>query len=206
MEGSAVRVESTPTRRRTLWPPLRRRRQVAITLPLRTIGDLFAPPEADPFSDSYERYADKPGVDAIAAVLHAERPISDVRVTVELGDDEPDEAKTRQALEAIRRYCRIRIADLDYDLRLIRKHGVWALVVGAAAVLVLNAVANPLESSDDGLLQLIAEGLQIAAWVTLWFPINLLVYDRWYARRDQAVYRDMLKLHLSVVHSRDAVG
>jgi hypothetical protein len=206
MEGSAVRVDSTPSRRRTLWPPLRRRRQVEITLPLRTIDHLFAPPEADPFSDAYERYADKPGVDAIAAVLHAERPISDVRVTVELGDDEPDEAKTRQAPEAIRRYCRVRIADLERELHLIRRYGVWALAIGAAAVLVLNGLANPLDSSDNDLLQLIAQGLQIAAWVTLWFPINLLVYDRWYARRDQAVYRDMLKLQLSVVPRRDAAG
>jgi hypothetical protein len=204
MEGSAVRVESTPSRRRTLWPPLLRRRQVAITLPLRTIEHLFAPLEADPFSDAYERYANKPGVDAIAAVLHAERPVADVRVTVELGEDEADEAKTRQAPEAIRRYCRVRIADLDQELHLIRRYGVWALVIGAAAVLVLNAIANPLDSSEDDVLQLIAQGLQIAAWVTLWFPINLLVYDRWYARRDQAVYRDMLRLELSIVPERPA--
>jgi len=34
--------------------------------------------------------------------------------------------------------------------------------------------------------------------VTLWFPINRLVYDR-YARRDQAVYRDLLEMQVQVV-------
>jgi hypothetical protein len=199
MEDTAVRVERTPTRRRALWPPLRRLQDVAITLPLRSIEDLFAAPSVDPFSPDYERYPDKAGVDAIAGVLHAERPLAGVGVTIELAEHDGDELPARQAPEAVKRYCRVKIGDLDQDLRLIRRYGSWALAIGALAVLVLNAIANPLDSTEDDFLQLISQGLQIAAWVTLWFPINLLVYDRWYARRDQAVYRDMLEMQVQVV-------
>ena len=35
----------------------------------------------------------------------------------------------------------------------------------------------------------ISDGLQVVSWVTLWFPVNLLVYDRWYYRREHKVYR-----------------
>jgi len=34
--------------------------------------------------------------------------------------------------------------------------------------------------------------------VTLWFPINLLVYDRWYARRDQKIYEAMLGMEIAL--------
>jgi hypothetical protein len=199
MEETAVRVERTPTGRRVLWPPLRRRHDVAVTLPLRSVEDLFAAPSVDPFSPDYETYPDKPGVDAIAGVLHAERPVAGVGVTIELSAHDVDDMPARQAPEAIKRYCRVKIGDLDQDLHLIHRYGLWALAIGALAVLVLNAIANPLDSTDDDFLQLISQGLQIAAWVTLWFPINLLVYDRWFARRDQAVYRDMLQMQVQVV-------
>jgi hypothetical protein len=34
--------------------------------------------------------------------------------------------------------------------------------------------------------------------VTLWFPINVLVYDQWYSRRDRGVYRHILEMEITV--------
>ncbi len=65
-------------------------------------------------------------------------------------------------------------------------------------MLVLNGIARPLESSSNEILELLSTGLSIAAWVTLWFPINLLVYDRWYARRDQKIYEAMLGMEIAL--------
>jgi hypothetical protein len=76
-------------------------------------------------------------------------------------------------------------------------------VLGFLVVLVLNAIARPLDSSDDNTLQSISLGLQAASWVVLWLPVNLLVYDRWYARRDQAIYREILEMDVSVVPGRN---
>jgi hypothetical protein len=198
MEGAGVRVDSTPTRRRAWWPPLRRKRDIAITIRLRSVEHLFTAPDANPFDPDYERYPDKPGVDAIAGVLHVERPVASVTTRIEVL--ESDEASLeRRASEAVQRYCRVHIADLDLDLRQIRRYGTWTLVLGFVAVLVLNAMAKPLDSSNNDFLELLSQGLQIAAWVTLWFPINLLVYDRWYARRDQVIYRTMSEMRLEVV-------
>jgi len=202
MEASGVRVECTPGRGRTLWPPLRRRNDVAITLPLRTADDLFKDPDVDPFSPGYERYGDRPGIDVISGVLRIERPVSSVHTTVELAAGF-DEAPGAQAGDAVRRYCHVKIADLEQELREIRRYGAWALVLGFLAVLVLNAIARTLDSSDDNTLQSISQGVQVASWVVLWFPVNLLVYDRWYARRDQAIYEEMLKMDVSVVPGRD---
>jgi hypothetical protein len=194
-----VRIERNETGRRSLWPPFRRRRYLELTLPLRRIDHLFAAPDLDPFSPDYETYGEKPGIETIADVLHAEQGVRQVDTTLELPPDAIDGALERQVSEAIARYCRVKIAELDLELLRIKRYGIRALLIGLVAILVLNALTRPLESSDNPILELIAEGLQIASWVTLWFPINVLVYDQWYSRRDQRVYTQMLVMGVSVV-------
>jgi hypothetical protein len=73
------------------------------------------------------------------------------------------------------------------------------LAWGFLAVLVLNGLANQLDESSDDVLQALSAGLQVAAWVTLWVPVNLLVYDRWYLRRDRDAADRMLGMEVRVV-------
>jgi len=193
-----VRIERNETGRRSLWPPFRRRRDLELTLPLRSVEHLFAAPELDPFSPQYELYGEKPGIETIAGVLHAEQGVRQVETVLELPPDTIDAELERRLTEAIARYCRVKIAELDLELLRIRRYGVRALLIGLVAVLALNALSRPLDSSDDPILELISQGLQIAAWVTLWFPINVLVYDQWYSRRDQRVYTQMLLMGVTV--------
>lgn len=193
-----MRIERNETGRRSLWPPFRRRSDLELTLPLRSIEHLFAAPDLDPFSPDYETYGEKPGIETIADVLHAEQGVRQVDTTLELPPDAIDGALERQVTEAITRYCRVKIAELDLELLRIKRYGIRALLIGLVAILVLNALTRPLESSDNPILELIAEGLQIASWVTLWFPINVLVYDQWYSRRDQRIYTQMLLMGVSV--------
>jgi hypothetical protein len=193
-----VRIERNETGRRSPWPPFRRRRDLELTLPLRTIDDLFTAPDLDPFSHDYETYGEKPGIEAIAGVLHAEQGVRQVETTVELPPGAIDSELERRVTEAIDRYCRVKIAELDLELLRIKRYGVRALLIGLVAVLALNALSRPLDRSDNPVLELVSQGLQIAAWVTLWFPINVLVYDRWYSRRDQRVYTQMLLMDVSV--------
>ena len=55
MKSGGVRVERKKTRRRALWPPLRRRHDVAITLPLRRMEDLFGAPDLSPLDPDFDR-------------------------------------------------------------------------------------------------------------------------------------------------------
>ncbi len=82
------------------------------------------------------------------------------------------------------------------------RHGIRALLFGLVAVLVLSGLARPLERSDDSLLQVVAEGLQVTSWVILWVPIGLLVYDRWYYSRDRKIYRRMKEMDVRIVPRR----
>ena len=139
------------------------------------------------------------GSDVIAATLKDESLKSRFRAVVELPADAVEPGSGQRATEAVRRYCRVKLAGIKHDIHEVTRHGIRTLLVGLGAVLVLNAVARPLERSDDTILQLFAEGLQVTSWVILWVPISLLVYDRWYYSRDRKVYERIQELEIEVV-------
>jgi hypothetical protein len=180
-------------------PFFRRRRDVEITLPLPALGNLFVAPDLDPFSPDYETYGDQSGMDVIVGRLKGESLRSRFRAVLELPSHEVEPGVEQRAQDAVRRYCRVKLAGLDRDLREVKRHGLRALLVGLALVLVLNGLARPLERSADTLLELLAEGLQITSWVILWVPISLLVYDRWYYSRDRKIYERMRDMDIEVV-------
>jgi hypothetical protein len=177
----------------------RRRRDVEITLHLPALDNLFVAPDPNPFSPEYETYGSQSGMDVIAFRLRSERLKSRIRAIIELPADAVERGVEQQAADAVGRYCRVKVVELEQALHDVTRHGVRVLLVGLLAVLVLNGVARPLEESDVSLLDLVAEGLQVTAWVILWVPIGLLVYDRWYYGRDRKIYQRMQELEISVV-------
>ena len=177
----------------------RRRRDVEIILPLPALANLFVAPELDPFSPEYVTYGDQSGVDVIASRLKGESLRSRFRAVIELPADEAEPRSEQRAAEALERYCRVKLTEIERDLREVTRHGIRALLLGLVAVLVLNGLARPLERSEEPLLDVLAEGLQVTAWVILWLPIGLLVYDRWYYNRDRKIYERMQEMEISVI-------
>jgi hypothetical protein len=101
------------------------------------------------------------------------------------------------------RECRRRLAVLGGDLDAVRRLGIRALLWGLVAVIVLNGLAGALGDPEPGSVEdAVSSGLQVASWVALWFPINLLVYDRWYYRRDKRAYEAVRDAPLTVVARR----
>ena len=144
-----MRIERNETGLRSPWPPFRRRRDLELTLPLRSVEHLFAAPELDPFSSDYEVYGEKPGIETIAGVLHAEQGVRRVETILELSPDMIDAGLERRVGEAIARYCRVKIAELDLELLRIRRYGIRALAIG------LVGLARPAEPSGFGALNCI---------------------------------------------------
>jgi hypothetical protein len=175
---------------------------VEITLQLPALANLFVAPDLDPLSPEYEAYGDQSGMDVIVSRLRSERLGGRIRSTVELPAGAIEPGLEERARDAVGRYCRVKLAGLERSVREVTRHGVRALVVGLLAVLVLNGIARPLDRTDDTVLELVAEGLQITSWVILWVPISLLVYDRWYYGRDRKIYRRLEEMEMRVVPRR----
>jgi hypothetical protein len=185
----------------------RQRGNLEITLRLPSLENLFVAPSLSPFSPEYETYGDLSGVDAVAARLRGEKPGSRVVVTLELPAEVVEPSLEQRTADALARYCHVKLRALDQDIREVTRHGTRALLLGLVAVLFLNGIASSLETSGDSLLEAIAEGLRVTAWVILWVPIGLLVYDRWYYSRDRKIYRRMEEAQIRIApRSRDSLA
>ncbi|HEX2503837.1 MAG TPA: hypothetical protein VHK00_07835 [Miltoncostaeaceae bacterium] len=159
------------------------------------IEDLFRPPDLDPFRPEHAGYDERSGVDQMLAALRLARPKATATVTIELQDEDlPPDAQER-ARGAIDRYCRRKIDLIDDEIEDARRFGVRALIWGFIAVVILNGIASGIDDGWDP----IAQGLSVASWVILWVPVNLLVYDLFYYRRDRRAYRALIDAPLAVV-------
>jgi len=165
------------------------------------IEDLFQAPELDPFRAEHAGYDERPGVEQMLSRLYLAKPKATATVTIELpeGQDLPPDADAR-AREAMVRYCRRKIALVDDEIESSRRFGYRSLAWGFLAVVVLNGLAEAIDDDWDP----IASGLSVASWVILWVPVNLLIYDLYYYRRDRRAYRALLDAPLTVTGVRSA--
>lgn len=178
--------------RRRLWH--RRPGHLDLRVRLLRIEDLFATPELDPFLEAHAGYDERPGVEQMLGALRMARPRATATATIELPAHEETPGLEEAAKNAMGRYCRRKLALLDEELDGVYRFGVRALLWGLLAVAVLNGLASTIQ--DD--LDPIASGLGVAAWVILWVPVNLLVYDRWYYKRDERAYRALLEAPITI--------
>ena len=51
---------------------------------------------------------------------------------------------------------------------------------------------------DSLLLQVISEGLSVAGWVALWFPLELLSFTVWQHRLDKRIYTMLASMELEI--------
>jgi hypothetical protein len=159
------------------------------------IEDLFRPPDLDPFRPEHAGYDERSGVEQLLGALRLAKRRASATVTIELPDEAADPDLGERARAAMDRYCRRKIALLDDEVEDTWRFGLRSLIWGFLAVVVLNAIANSFDDDSDP----IAQGLSVAAWVILWVPVHLLVYDLYYYRRDRRAYRALVDAPLTVV-------
>lgn len=178
--------------RRRFWH--RRPKHLDLRVRLLRVEDLFATPDVDPFLEVHAGYDERPGVEQMLSALRLARKNATATATIEL----PAAAETTGLEETTRRamgrYCRRKLALIDEELDGVYRFGVRALLWGLLAVAVLNGLASTIEDEADP----IAAGLGVASWVILWVPVNLLVYDRWYYKRDERAYRALLEAPIAI--------
>ena len=181
-----------------LWR--RRAREVNLHVRLLRIEHLFEDPHLDPFAPELEGYDARPGLESMVSAVQRAKRKAAVSVTVELPPDAVTPGLEERARAALGRECRRRIARLDDDVDGSRRLGIRSLLWGFLAVIVINGLVGALGDPEPGTIEdALSTALQTAAWVVLWFPISLLIYDRWFYRRDEHAYRKLKDLPLRVV-------
>lgn len=164
-------------------------------LELRSLRELFDAPGFDPMTGNAEELS---GIDRLANQL---RPLPRVpvltRIQIPASERAPDlEERCRGALRAV---LDRRIARNRNDARSLRREGyatLWRGLLFLALCLLGSRLMEAIHFAPGFVERFIDEGLVIAGWVALWYPLDVLLYQRWPLARERRLYENLREMRL----------
>lgn len=169
-----------------------------VTLRLGDMRHLFEKPELSPLEEDYQEYSYTSGIEFIAGELYAHPSRTSVTLTILLPADKTEMGLEIKAEDAVRRYCTGKLKDIDHDIRASRWRGVRTLLAAFVAWFVFIGVSRFVRDENSLLLQIIGEGLAVAGWVALWFPLDVLMFTVWQHRLEKRIYTTLLDMEVII--------
>lgn len=169
-----------------------------LTLQLADVQELFAPPESDPF-DEQVRFDS--GIDRLIDDLKPTALVRKVRTTIMLPVDQIEAGLEERIHGALERYCQHKIRQNQRELSSLRWKGIKALQNGLiflAACLLLSTAAENAEFLPEFLRRFLGEGLLIVGWVSLWHPVEVLLYEWWPPSRENQLYNSLRQMDIII--------
>ncbi len=106
---------------------------------------------------------------------------------------------------AIGRYCGVKIAQSEREMQEIRKQGVrdlrWAMLISVTMLLGAFLITT-LTFLPEVLIYLLSTGAGIIAWVTLWPPLDSILYE-WSPYRQTKRRYQLLKSAQVMIKNRE---
>ena len=165
-----------------------------LTLQLADVHELFTPPEADPF-DEQVRFDS--GLDRLIDDLKPTALVRQTRTTLVLPAAQIEVGLEDKVQAAVERYCQHKIKQNRRELSSLRWKGLKALQNGLiflAACLLLSTAAENAEFLPEFLRRFLSEGLLIVGWVSLWHPVEVLLYEWWPPSRENQLYNRLQQM------------
>jgi hypothetical protein len=168
-----------------------------VRLDLADPRELFHPAELDPIGG--RPYAE-PGLERILNRIRP-RPDRPVRTTLRLpaAARTPDlEARMRSGLQG---YCDHRIEQISNDIASLRQEGLatlWRGLLFLALCMLGSQVLGEPKFLPGILARFLDEGLIIAGWVALWYPLDALLYQHWPLKRERRLYQSLRDMELKL--------
>jgi hypothetical protein len=168
-----------------------------IRLDLADPRELFHPAELDPIGG--QPYAES-GLERILNRIrpHPDRPL---RATLRL----PAAARTPdlepRMCSGLQQYCDHRIAQITNDIASLRQEGLatlWRGLLFLALCMLGSQVLGEPKFLPGILARFLDEGLIIAGWVALWYPLDALLYQHWPLKRERRLYQSLRDMELKL--------
>jgi len=144
---------------------------------------LFDAPAINPFSENELEILGMSGLAYITRQLQAHRrALKSARLLVRLPPDQVAPGLDRRLADAVRRYCRAKIADNAVEIHLIRSRsslGLGSLMVIVAAIIVVTyfLFTGPLAAVPQVVQVATVATISLFAWVSLWDPLEALIFN-----------------------------
>ena len=175
-----------------------------IHIHLDDICHLFIAPDFDPYAKSPIYIS---GLEAATNQIKMSPRRSEHKLILHLPPEKfaPDILeKTRQA---ILNYCEFKLQETRREVLLLRWEGFEALQMGLsfmAGCLFLSLYLRGMKNSPEFLRTFISEGLSIVGWVSMWKPIDILLYQWWPHWQSQYIY-EKLKLAELIIQPTETI-
>lgn len=163
-----------------------------ISVDLNAIDELFQEPDFDPFNPQSRCES------GMADLYNQTQNLSSkeaLQITISMPGDVVEQDKKNEVQNAIQRYCRVKIAQSEREAQEIRKQGVrdlrWAMIISVALLLGAFLITQ-LTFLPEILIYLLSTGAGIIAWVTLWPPLDSILYE-WSPYRQTKIRYQLLK-------------
>jgi len=168
-----------------------------IHLDLADPRELFHPAELDPIGG--QPYAE-PGLERTLNRIRP-RPDRPIRMTLRLpaAARRPDlEARMRSGLQ---QYCDHRIVQITNDIASLRQEGLatlWRGLLFLALCMLGSQMLGEPKFLPGIFARFLDEGLIIAGWVALWYPLDALLYQHWPLKRERRLYAALRETDLKL--------
>ncbi len=123
-------------------------------------------------------------------------------LAVRIRCDDPAANDDVRAAAVLQRFFQAEIDRLGRQLTGLLREGRRTLLLGFVVVVVLLILAETINALGFGTpLTTVSESLIIIAWVALWRPAELLLFDHWPLRRRRRLAHRLVVASVDVVHS-----
>lgn len=174
-------------------------RLLEVRLTLGSPSELFVARNVDPLAEDYPPHGDVSGVEHVVNEFYAEPRYDAIAIEIALPIGEITPGIDDTISTAIGRWSRARRRDADEEVRASRWRGRRTLAAAFVALFVFIGLSRILGSFDNLILEILSEGLSIAGWVALWFPLEVLMFNVWQHRLDRRAYEILGDADISVV-------
>lgn len=169
-----------------------------------TPDELFNAPAINPFSDNTLEILGMSALVYIGRQLQAHRrDWKHTRLRIRLPPDQFTPGFEERLSEAVQRYCRAKIEDNALEIHQIRLRSSIGLGILLAVVAAIIAGAyflftGPLADVSHTVQLVIAATISLFAWVSLWDPLEALLFNPITLMRENVILRRITQLELVV--------
>jgi len=163
--------------------------KLKVDLHLENPDELFVPRIVNPMTEDFPPRGDVSGVEHAVNVFYAKPKYGSMELHISLPPSEITPDVEERMSTGISRWCRARLIDVDEEIHASRWRGRRALLFAFVALFFFTGLSKILGRYNDNLvLEILSEGFNIAGWVALWVPVEILMFDVWRHRLDRRAY------------------
>jgi hypothetical protein len=167
-----------------------------IEVRIKSAQQLFDARDPAPFR---ERDLDDDFVEYILSSVREFALSAPIKIVIYVEESEPASLPKDTIREAIRSFFNYKIDIQQGELRSFMKYAQMFFVIGLLVLMACLGLAQNIEvPNPPGLIGILREGIVIFGWVSIWKPIELILFD-WYPHYEKLrVYRKLLTTEIDI--------